>query len=69
MIDRHSATWAAMRRLIDTRIEKLRSDLETPGVDPAGLRGEIASLRWIIAQAEPTPPPEHATSVDYLQVR
>lgn len=67
MIDRQSATWMALRRKVLERIEKLRSDLEVVGIDPAPLRGEIAALRWVISTVEPGLPIERQS--DYLQVR
>lgn len=67
MMDRSSPTWVALRREIMNRIEKLRSDLEVIGIDPAPIRGEIAGLRWALSTVEPDVPIERQT--DYLQVR
>ena len=68
MLDRNSETWITLRRRICERIEKLRTDLETPGFPPEGARGEIAGLRWAIREVEPDAPISEPTSTDYLRV-
>lgn len=70
-MDRNAPTWLALRREIDERIEKLRSDLEQPGMDPQQteqLRGEIVGLRWVKKTVEPDGPITESTGTDYLQV-
>lgn len=66
MIDRQSETWLAVQRLIGVRLEKLRDDLEQSGMAPEEIRGELAALRWVLAQGEPVTPIETFT-VDYMQ--
>lgn len=66
MFDRNSDTWITLKREIAFRIEKLRTDLEQPGMDPEGLRGEILGLRWVIKQVEPDRPIAFAAT-DYMQ--
>lgn len=67
MLDRHSPTWLTLRRTIVNRIEKLRDDLEQPGGEPEGFRGEIAALRWVLKQVEPDAPIVEPTGTDYMQ--
>ncbi len=67
MLDRNSQTWLTLRRTIKQRIEKLRDDLEQPGGQPEGFRGEIAALRWVIKQVEPDAPILESTGTDYMQ--
>jgi hypothetical protein len=67
MLDRHSPTWVTLKRQIDQRIEKLRDDLEQPDMDPAGIRGEIAALRWVKKTVEPDAPITEPTGTDYLK--
>lgn len=67
MIDPGSPTWLTLRRRIDERIEKLRDELETPGIEPETFRGQIAALRWLKNEVEPSKPITEPTSVDYMQ--
>jgi protein-arginine kinase activator protein McsA len=53
--------WVILRKHIDKQIEKLRSDLED-NHDYAGtarIRGEIASLKWLIRQVDTDLPDPH----------
>lgn len=71
-MDRNSPTWMVLKREIDERIEKLRDDLEQPGMDPQQgeqLRGEIVALRWVKKTVEPDAPITEPTGTDYLQSR
>jgi hypothetical protein len=71
-IDPSSGTWSALKREIDERIEKLRSDLEIPGMgrkQTEQLRGEIIGLRWVKKTVEPDAPVTEPTGTDYLQDR
>ncbi len=67
MLDRNSETWITLRSKIRKQIEKLRDDLEQPGGEPEGFRGEIAALRWVIKQVEPDAPITESTGTDYMQ--
>lgn len=66
-MDRQSETWLSLKREIDAQIEKLRDDLERAGMPAESLRGEIASLRWVIAQVEVEPLTRQVLTVDYMQ--
>ena len=66
MIDRNSPTWVALKKAIQNRIEKLRDDLETVGIDPGPIRGEILALRWVVKTVEPDAKIKEPTSTDYL---
>jgi len=68
MLDRNSPTWLTLRKRINERIEKLRDELETVGMEPNATRGEIAALRWVIKTVEPDAPVTEPTSADYLSV-
>lgn len=67
MIDPRSETWLGIKREVQKRIEKLRNDLETVGVEPEALRGEIGGLRWLLRTVEPDAPITEPTSTDYFQ--
>lgn len=68
MIDRGSPTWLSLKSQIKARIEKLRDELETIGVEVGPIQGEIAGLRWVIKTVEPDAPVTEPTGTDYLQV-
>jgi hypothetical protein len=55
--------------VIDGQIEKLRIDLETPGMEPDNLRGQIAALRWVKKTVEPDAPITEPTGTDYMQAQ
>lgn len=60
MIPRDHPSWIEMRdKLLRPRIEGLRDQLESPSLtaeQTAGIRGEIAALRFIIGEVEPMTP-------------
>jgi hypothetical protein len=65
-LQRDSDAWVSwFKPWLRKRIEKLRDELETPGVDPAELRGRIAELRDLILTVEPHLP-EEGTSGPYF---
>jgi len=68
MIDRSSPSWLSLKSKINARIEKLRDELETIGVNTDPIQGEIAGLRWVIKTVEPDAPITEPTGTDYLQV-
>jgi len=45
--------WLKQKATIVARIEELRDRLEQPEAPTQFIRGEIASLRWILDLAEP----------------
>lgn len=57
--------WRELRKKITEQIELLRDDLETVGINPDPLRGQIASLRWVIDTVEPPKPIEIDEDNDY----
>lgn len=64
-------TWEGLKRHVQQRIELVRDELETPGMDPLGTeerRGQIAALRWLMKEVEPDPKIEEPTGTDYLAV-
>ena len=61
VISRTGEAWVRLRRFIDQRIEKLRDDLEQPGMGE-DIRGEIRGLRWLIAEVEPSLPEDQEAS-------
>lgn len=67
MLDRNSETWITLKAKITTEIERLRNDLETVGIDPDPIRGQIVGLRWVIKTVEPDAPITEPTGTDYLQ--
>lgn len=68
MLDRSSLTWLTLRTKIKAEIERLRDELETSGLSPEPIRGQITALRWVIKTVEPDAPITEPTSTDYLSV-
>lgn len=52
----NNGEWQILKPWLEARIEQLRDELETPGVDPEHLRGQIAELRYLIRKVEPDAP-------------
>lgn len=69
MMDRNSPTWVALRSRINERLARARADLETVGIEPDPLRGEIAALKWVIETVEPDMTMLDQGSIDHMQTR
>lgn len=66
-IDTNSATWRAINRHAEQRLEQLRAYLETPGIDPVeteSYRGRIAELRVLLNLPNPSKIPLQPSSTE-----
>lgn len=67
-VDINSPTWRNLRRFLDGRVHDMRDRLEAslPHDETTGIRGRIAELRALIAEAEHDPalPTENRVSGD-----
>ncbi len=70
MINKSDSTWLTISQHANREIEKHRTILETPALDPIAseyARGSIAALRMVLGLANPATP-DLTSPVDYMSV-